>query len=177
MSAFGLARCLPGHLSPADWYELLNAKVFFWLTGERLHKLTGARAYRHREHDVLEVNARSLIDAHRGAIWLCPINGCCTKPWPRPRDETIFARIPGLSRQRMAQKEKTARSANAALPCMVPGHGGKGLRFVFRHVARNDSAAGYEGAAPSRDALSAWRAVGLSIIGGVNCATWATTCG
>lgn len=93
MSDAGLKRALPAHISPSDWYELLNAKAFFWLSEERLHKLTNAKAYRDREHDVLEVDTRSLIDAHRDSIWFCPINSGCTKPMPHPRDETIFARI------------------------------------------------------------------------------------
>ena len=93
MSDEGLRRALPDHLSPKDWYELLNTKAFFWLSEERLHKLTNAKAYRDQEHDVLEIDTRSLINAHRNAIWLCPINSGCTKPMPHPRDETIFARI------------------------------------------------------------------------------------
>lgn len=93
MSDAGLRRALPDRLSPADWYELLNAKAFFWLSEDRLHKLTNAKAYRDQKHDVLEVDTRSLIEAHRDAIWLCPINSGCTKPMPHPRDETIFARI------------------------------------------------------------------------------------
>lgn len=93
MSDAGLKRALPGRLSPADWYELLNAKAFFWLSEARLHKLTNAKAYRDREHDVLEVDTRSLIGAHRDSIWFCPINSGCTKPMPRSRDETIFARM------------------------------------------------------------------------------------
>ncbi|WP_417540038.1 DUF7002 family protein [Marinobacter sp.] len=93
MSDAGLRRALPNHLSPADWYELLNAKAFFWLSQERLHKLTNAKAYRDQEHDVLEVDTQSLIETHRDAIYLCPINSGCTKPMPHPRDEKIFARI------------------------------------------------------------------------------------
>lgn len=93
MSDAGLKRALPDHLSPTDWYELLNAKAFFWLSEERLHKLTNAKAYRAREHDVLEVDTRSLINSNREKIWFCPINSGCTKPMPHPRDETIFARI------------------------------------------------------------------------------------
>lgn len=93
MSDSGLERCLPRRLTPSDWYELLNAKVFFWLREDRLHRLTGAKAYRDREHDVLEVDTRSLIEAHQKTIWLCPINSGCTKPVPHPRDETAFQRI------------------------------------------------------------------------------------
>ena len=93
MSDASLRRALPERLSPCDWYELLNAKVFFWLSEERLHKMTNAKAYREQEHDVLEVDTRSLIVAHREAIWFCPINSGAAKPMPYPRDESIFARI------------------------------------------------------------------------------------
>ena len=93
MSDSGLHRCLPSHMEPSDWYEILNGKVFFWLSEERLHRLTGASAYRDREHDVLTVDARSLIEAYRTSIWLCPINSGCTKPVARARDESTFSRI------------------------------------------------------------------------------------
>ena len=93
MSDSGLRRCLPAHLLPEDWYALLNTMVFFWLNQDRLCRLTGARAYRHQEHDVLEVDTRSLVDEHSQNIWLCPMNSGCTKPVAHPRDESIFARI------------------------------------------------------------------------------------
>jgi hypothetical protein len=44
MSDAGLKRALPDRLSPANWYELLNAKAFFWLSEERLHRLTNAQS-------------------------------------------------------------------------------------------------------------------------------------
>ena len=88
-----LRRCLPEHLSPSCWYKILNQKVFFWLSESRLHKLTCAKAYRNREHDVLVVDTRSLIGAHRSEIWLCAINSGCTRPFARWRDESIFSRI------------------------------------------------------------------------------------
>ena len=34
------------HLAPADWYRLLNQKVFFWLTRDRLIRLLKAGTYR-----------------------------------------------------------------------------------------------------------------------------------
>ncbi len=115
MSDTGLKRALPERLSPMDWYELLNAKAFFWLSETRLHKLTNAKAYRDHEHDVLEVDTRSLIEAHKDAIWLCPINSGCTKPMPHPRDETIFARISDYPyvhwRQRRARTERVVELA------------------------------------------------------------------
>ena len=115
MSDAGLRRALPNRLSPTDWYELLNAKVFFWLSEDRLHKLTNAKAYRNQEHDVLEVDTRSLIEAHRGAIWFCSINSGCTKPMPHPRDEKIFARISDYPyahwQERRGRKERVVELA------------------------------------------------------------------
>lgn len=115
MSDAGLRRALPDRLSPEDWYQLLNAKAFFWLSEDRLHKLTNAKAYRDQEHDVIEVDTRSLIEAHRDAIWLCPINSGCTKPMPHPRDETIFARISDYPythwRKRRARRERVVELA------------------------------------------------------------------
>ena len=115
MSDAGLRRCLPAHMMPEDWYVLLNAKAFFWFSEARLHRLTGARAYRDREHDVLEVDSRSLIEEHRAQIWLCPINSGCTKPMPRARDESAFARIDdypyGYWRGRRGRQERVVELA------------------------------------------------------------------
>jgi hypothetical protein len=115
MSDEGLRRALPERLSPVDWYELLNNKAFFWLSEERLHKLTNAKAYRDQEHDVLEVDTRSLIEAHRSTVWLCPINSGCTKPMPHPRDETIFSRIADYPyahwRERRSRRERVVELA------------------------------------------------------------------
>jgi hypothetical protein len=88
-----LRSCLPAHITPSDRYELLNTKVFFWLTRDRLHRLTGRRTYRNTSHDVIEVDTRALIEAYRGCIWFCPINSGNTKPFPHPRDESTFLRI------------------------------------------------------------------------------------
>lgn len=115
MSDSGLRRCLPAHMMPEDWYVLLNAKAFFWLSEERLHKLTGARAYREREHEILELSSRSLIESHRERIWLCPINSGCTQPMPRARDESIFSRIEaypyGYWRGRRRKQERVVELA------------------------------------------------------------------
>lgn len=89
----GLRRCLPRHISPSDWYRLLNTRVFFWLTRERLLRLLDARAYRTSAHDVIEADAPSLVAAYREKIWFCPMNSGCTKPIPHPRGDDTFFRI------------------------------------------------------------------------------------
>ena len=89
----GLLRCLQDGLTPAQWYRLLNRRVFFWLTRDRLHRLLSADAYRESEHDVLEVDTASLVSQYRGAITLCPMNSGCTKPMPHPRGRRTFSSI------------------------------------------------------------------------------------
>lgn len=93
MSDNGLARCLEDGLTPEEWYRLLNEKVFFWLTEERLLRLLRARAYRQKEHDVLVLDSRSLTAAYRDRIWLSPMNSGNTKPFPHPRGTATFQRI------------------------------------------------------------------------------------
>lgn len=88
-----LRRCLEDGLSPQDWYRLLNRKVFFWLTRERLLKLLKAKPYRSKEHDVLELDARELVDAYRLSIALSPINSGTTKRYPAARGLATFLPI------------------------------------------------------------------------------------
>ena len=93
MDDAGLARCLDDGLSPADWYRLLNRKVFFWLSRARLLRLLNARPYRGLGHDVLELDTASLIEAYRPAILLSPINSGATRPFPVRRGRNTFLPI------------------------------------------------------------------------------------
>lgn len=136
MSDSGLKRALPSRLQPSDWYALLNSKVFFWLSVERLHKLTQAGAYRDHEHDVLEVDTRLLVDAHRDKIWLCPINSGCTKPMPHPRDEGIFSRIPQYPYAHWrSRRGRTERAVELAIDYSIPDI----ARYVRRVVVKRGS--------------------------------------
>ena len=74
----------------ADWYEILNEKVFFWLTEERLERLLGARAYRQKRHTVLTVDSMGLLQKHAERAVLSPINSGATKPFPQPRGRDTF---------------------------------------------------------------------------------------
>ena len=58
-----LGRCLTG-MTPREWYESLNRRVFFWVDRRRLIKLLGARAYRNRPHLVLELDTAELLRRH-----------------------------------------------------------------------------------------------------------------
>lgn len=89
----GLSRCLRDGLTPKDWYEILNARVFFWLTKPRLLRLLNAGSYRDEVHDVLELQTAALVADYRASITLAPINTGCTKPLPTERGKDTIARI------------------------------------------------------------------------------------
>jgi hypothetical protein len=117
----GLRRCLPESMTPFDWYRLLNKKVFFWFTRERLLRLLNAAAYRDKTHDVVEVDARRLVEAYYDQIWLCPINSGCTKPMPHPRGEDTFRRINDYPYSMWrAKRKKGERVVELAVEHSVP---------------------------------------------------------
>ncbi len=93
MDDAGLRRCLQDGLTPADWYQLLNVRVFFWLTRARLHRLLDARPYRGAEHDVLELDTAALVEAYRDRVTLSPINSGATKPFACVRGRDTFLSI------------------------------------------------------------------------------------
>lgn len=132
MDDAGLTRCLQDGLTPEDWYRILNSKVFFWLTKDRLVRLLNAAAYRDKEHDVLEIDAKSLVQAHASQIWFCPINSGCTKPMPRARGHSTFARIEDYPYSTWKKKRKKGeRVVELAIDYIVPD-----IATHVRHVRR-----------------------------------------
>lgn len=93
MSEKRLKQCLQDGLTPEDWYELLNAKVFFWVSYERLTTLLNARAYRNDEHDVLTLETEPLVIKYAQEISLCHMNSGNTFPVPHRRGKTTFISI------------------------------------------------------------------------------------
>jgi hypothetical protein len=93
MQEKSLERCLRG-MTPREWYEHLNRRVFFWVDRKRLLKLLGARAYRDRPHLVLEVDTAKLLERHADRVALSPINSGATFAMnPAPRGPDTFRRI------------------------------------------------------------------------------------
>jgi hypothetical protein len=93
MTASALEKCLTGGVTPRDWFEILNGRVFFWLSKRRVTRLLGARAYRERPQIVLTVDTRSLVDSYRDRIELSPINSGATIYNPAPRGRSTFVPI------------------------------------------------------------------------------------
>jgi len=92
MSDAGLRKCLVG-MTPEDWYRLLNSKVFFWVSRERLERLLAARAYRGRRHCVITVETEALIARESENITLSAINSGCTLFRPPKRGPFTFIPI------------------------------------------------------------------------------------
>ena len=105
-----LQKLLLNDIKPEEWYILLNRKVFFWPSKNHLKKLMNAREYRNREHIVLEIDTRSLIEAHRERIFLCSYNSGSTYNG-RKRDKSIFKRIEDYSDLRKGVEELTVENS------------------------------------------------------------------
>ena len=90
MSDRALLRCLRDGLTPADWYRILNEKVYFWLDRGRLDGLLAARAYRGRRQTVLTVATAELLARHGERVLLSPINSGSTVYTPQPRGRDTF---------------------------------------------------------------------------------------
>lgn len=87
-----LLQALPDGVTTEQWYRLINSKVFFWVSSERLGRLL--RSYGTSQHDVLRIDTASLLGAHHARTWLCHMNSGNTLPIPHYRDESIFKRVP-----------------------------------------------------------------------------------
>jgi hypothetical protein len=83
-----LAPRLANHLTPRDWYKILNGKVFFWLTEKRLHTLMNA--YPNRNHLVLEVDTVRFLKNYGDKVLLTPLNTGSTSPMAHPRGLDSF---------------------------------------------------------------------------------------
>jgi hypothetical protein len=69
-----LAEKLEGGMTPAEFYRILNAHSFFWLSLKRVRRLVGARAYRAHRQTILTIDTGSLLGSHADRIKLSPIN-------------------------------------------------------------------------------------------------------
>lgn len=77
-------------MSPREWYETLNRKVFFWTNKERLVRLLNARAYRKHTHTVITVDAALLLKRHAEQITVSPINSGAMSFGGSPRGIETF---------------------------------------------------------------------------------------
>jgi hypothetical protein len=110
----GLLRCL-ADFSPEEWYQMLNDRVFFWLSEQRLITLLSARAYRRNQHCVITIGTSRFVRDYQDRIWLSPMNSGNTKPIPHPRGANTFQRIKDYSFNDWRARRGSATKAIAEL--------------------------------------------------------------
>ena len=90
MSDAGLQRALGSALTPAEWYRLLNPRVFFWVTQERLGRMMRARAYRDLRKTIIVLDTAAVLSAHASDVLLSPMNSGATTPFAHRRGPETF---------------------------------------------------------------------------------------
>jgi hypothetical protein len=87
MPPAALDRCLRG-LTPAEWYGLLNGRVFFWLDTDRLNRML--KANHPRLQRVLVLDTQQLLSAYSEHVALTPINTGNARRQPALRGKHTF---------------------------------------------------------------------------------------
>jgi hypothetical protein len=76
-----------------EWCQLLNRRVFFWPTAERLITHISARENRGKNHLVLTVDSYRLAAVYEKTITLCPLNSGNTIPFAQRRSKNSLMRM------------------------------------------------------------------------------------
>ena len=79
-------------MSPKQWYELLNRKVFFWVDEDKLQGMLFA--YRNERHDVLTVDTRALLGTYADGVTVSRINSGYALRRPAKRSMATFQSLP-----------------------------------------------------------------------------------
>lgn len=111
MSDSALQKALGNSCTPTEWYKILNAMVFFWLTKERLSVMRNAKAYRNKRQDILTFDTRKIVDRNRGQVRFSSMNSGATKPFPWPRTPELFTAIEDYPYSHMVKKKGGKRRA------------------------------------------------------------------
>ena len=85
-------RCLTD-MTVTEWLRLLNRKVFFWPTEQRVEEPLAAREYQAQEHLVLVIRSSSLVAIHGPETTLSPIDTGSVLYEPRPRGRDTLLSI------------------------------------------------------------------------------------
>ncbi len=102
-----LAPVLRDGLTPADWYALLNARVFCWVNEERLTRLLGT--YRKRRNVVLVLDSTRVLADHADRVTLSAINSGYSLRYAQPRGRDTFRRLADFPAHRIGANGKRTR--------------------------------------------------------------------
>ncbi|MCW5746461.1 MAG: hypothetical protein KIT36_09705 [Alphaproteobacteria bacterium] len=87
MPPAALRGCLHG-MTPAQWYALLNAKVFFWIDRARLDR--HLHACRRSAQVLMVLDAAALLDVHAARASVTPFNTGNARRRPASRGRATF---------------------------------------------------------------------------------------
>jgi hypothetical protein len=93
LSAKSLDRCLID-CNAQEWYQILNERVFFWLSRDRLKTLMSAKEYLGKFHSVLSIDTASLLKHYEKSVELAHMNTGNTRPFAHPRGRDTFLKLP-----------------------------------------------------------------------------------
>jgi len=106
-----LRRCLDAGLTPQDWYDLVNAKVYFWLNQDRLDRhlaACGARA-----QVLVAVDLPALLERHGHAAFLTPFNVGNARRRPATRGGRSFVPLAAWLADRWLSEAESGRPARS----------------------------------------------------------------
>jgi hypothetical protein len=122
-----LARCLDQPLQPADWYALVNDRVFFWASAERLQRHHAACL--DRAQVILAIDTEQLMAQHADEAEVTAFNTGNARRLPAKRGNRSF--VPYRSWLENAWQEEQAFGR----PPRPPAH--RPIELVVRHAVPN----------------------------------------
>lgn len=88
LTAAGLRRARAGSMSVEEWLRLINSRVFFFPSHERLDRL--ASAYAGEDQSVLVIDTDHLLRRHVEGVEISHMNTGATAPVAHPRGSDTF---------------------------------------------------------------------------------------
>jgi len=120
MSETKLSGSLLDNLTSTDWFKMLNERVFFWLTEDRLNTMRNARAYIDQRHLILKIDTAQLLNHHFNSIELSPMNSGNTSPFAHPRGKKTFTTPPNYPWEERKVKSDYYKIVELTVPGGVP---------------------------------------------------------
>ena len=104
MPPSALERCLDPGLTPADWYALVNAHVYFWLDTDRLARHRAACAK--RPQIVVTLDLPGLLARYRAHAFVTPFNVGNARRRPASRGQRTFVPLDAWLATRWASEAR-----------------------------------------------------------------------
>ncbi|MDL2263154.1 hypothetical protein LJC31_00730 [Synergistaceae bacterium OttesenSCG-928-I11] len=126
--------CLLNNLTPEQWCQMLNERVFLWLSWGRLQRLLNARSYKKKEHLIMTFSSEKIINDYKDDIELSPINTGCTLPYPHfSRGRETFLSISDYPYEDWRRKRKNS-STEPVVELTIKGS----VKDVKKYLVRVD---------------------------------------